>query len=124
MLRGASITSLVLQVHREYPELVSCPYSFWFCTPRAPWQVGNRGVFGFRGNPLVNFARTQPDRLASRVRSGRSDLVPSGEGEAGQSVARFGVSPGLVLAHEGCVCGVACKRYGGLFRLGGQLIWN
>ena len=124
MLRGASITSLVLQVHREYPELVSCPYSFWFCTLWAPWQVGNRGVFGSRGNTLVTFACAQPGRLASRACSGRSDLVPSGEGEAGQSVARFGVSPGPVLAHEGCVCGVACERYGCLSRLGGQLIWN
>ena len=82
------------------------------------------GLFGSRGNTLVTFACGQPGRLASRARSGRSGLVPSGEGEAGQSVARFGVSPSPVLAHEGCVCGVARERYGGLFRLGGQLIWN
>ena len=124
MLRGANITSLLVYVKREYPELVSCPYSFWFCTPRAPWQVGNRGVFGSRGNTLVTFACAQPGRLASRARSGRSGLVPSGEGEADQSVARSGASPSPVLAHDGCVCGVACERYGGLSRLGGQLIWD
>ncbi|NCV21869.1 MAG: hypothetical protein EB058_10630 [Proteobacteria bacterium] len=123
MLREASITSLLLYVKREYPELVSCPYSFWFCTPRAPWQVGNRGVWT-PGNTLVAFTCAQPGRLASRARSGRSGLVPSGEGEADQSVARFGVSPSPVLAHDGSVCGVACERYGGLSRLGGQLIWN
>jgi len=39
---------------------------------------------------LVTFAGAQPGRLASRAGSGRPDLVPSGEGEADQSVARPG----------------------------------